>query len=81
MTTADGHTRRMKWVGGASIEEAFMKFRAMVVFEFNASSLVDAGHKVDDAVKHAQEADEMEAKRIDLQTPPAGPPVVLPPSA
>jgi hypothetical protein len=41
-----------------------MKFQATIVFEFNASSLVDAGHKVNDAVKHADEADEMEAKSI-----------------
>jgi hypothetical protein len=55
-----------------------MKFQATIVFEFNASSLVDAGHKVNDAVKHASEADEMEAKSIAIVTPPAGPPVTIP---
>ena len=55
-----------------------MKFQATVVFEFNAGSLVDAGHKVNDAVRHAQEADEMEAKSIAVVTPPASTPVSIP---
>jgi hypothetical protein len=58
-----------------------MKFRATVVFEFNASSLVDAGHKVDDAVKHAGEESDMDAKSIDLVTPPGSAPVTIPPPA
>ena len=56
-----------------------MKFQATVVFEFNASSIVDAGHKVNDAVKHAQDADEMEARSITVVTPPGSPPVTIPP--
>jgi hypothetical protein len=55
-----------------------MKFQATIVFEFNASSLVDAGHKVNDAVKHASEADEMEAKSIAILTPPGSTPVTIP---
>ncbi len=55
-----------------------MKFQATIVFEFNASSLVDAGHKVNDAVEHAREAHEMEAKSIIVVTPPAATPVSLP---
>lgn len=55
-----------------------MKFHATVVFEFNASSLVDAGHKVQDAVKHAEDADEMQAKSISVVTPPASAPVTIP---
>lgn len=55
-----------------------MKFRATIVFEFNASSLVDAGHKVNDAVQHAAEADDMEARSITVVTPPASPAVALP---
>ncbi|MBA3389643.1 MAG: hypothetical protein H0U02_09835 [Rubrobacter sp.] len=51
-----------------------MKFQATIVFEFNASSLVDAGHKVNDAVNHAAEADEMEAKSINVVTPPGSTP-------
>ena len=59
-----------------------MKFQATVVFEFNASSLVDAGHKVNDAVEHAREADDMEPKSITVVTPPAAMPVSIPsPSA
>jgi acid stress-induced BolA-like protein IbaG/YrbA len=56
-----------------------MKFQATIVFEFSASSLVDAGHKVNDAVTHALEADEMEAKSIQVVTPPASVPVTIPP--
>ena len=55
-----------------------MKFQTTIVFEFTASSLVDAGHKVNDAVKHAQEADDMEAKSITIVTPPAAMPVSIP---
>jgi hypothetical protein len=58
-----------------------MKFKATVVFEFAASSIVDAGQKVNDAVEHAREAAEMDAKTIDLVTPPGSPPVTLPPRA
>lgn len=58
-----------------------MKFRATVVFEFNASSIVDAGHKVNDAVKHAGKKNDMDAKSIDLVTPPGSPPVTIPPPA
>ena len=57
-----------------------MKFQTTIVFEFNASSLVDAGHKVNDAVEHAREADDMEAKSIVVVTPPAATPVSLPAS-
>jgi hypothetical protein len=56
-----------------------LKFQATVVFEFNASSIVDAGHKVNDAVKHARESDDMEAKNITVTTPPGSVPVTIPP--
>lgn len=55
-----------------------MKFQATIVFEFNASSLVDAGHKVNDAVKHAAEVDDMEAQSVTIVTPPDSAPVALP---
>jgi dihydrodipicolinate synthase/N-acetylneuraminate lyase len=55
-----------------------MKFQATIVFEFQANSLVDAGHKVNDAVEHAREADDMEAKSIVVVTPPTATPVTLP---
>jgi dihydrodipicolinate synthase/N-acetylneuraminate lyase len=56
-----------------------MKFQATIVFEFNASSFVDAGHKVNDAVKHAREADDLDAKSITVVAPPAAKPVTIPP--
>ena len=55
-----------------------MKFQATVTFEFQASSLVEAGQKVNDAVEHAREVGEMEAKSIEVRTPPGGPPVTVP---
>jgi hypothetical protein len=55
-----------------------MKFQLNVTFEFQAGSLEDAGRKVNDAVAHAREADEMEAKAIELRTPPSGAPVTIP---
>ena len=55
-----------------------MKFQATIVFEFNASSLVDAGHRVNDAVTHAAKADDMEAKSVTIVTPPDSTPVALP---
>jgi hypothetical protein len=55
-----------------------MKFRATIVFEFNAGSMEDAGEKVSDAVSHASETDGMDAKAIDLMTPPGSPPVTIP---
>jgi hypothetical protein len=56
-----------------------MKFRATVVFEFNASSIVDAGQKVDDAVSYAGDKGAMDAKSIDLITPPGSTPVTISP--
>lgn len=56
-----------------------MKFQATIVFEFNAGSVVDAGQKIDDVVKHARGAAEMDAKSIDVLTPPGSPPVTIPP--
>jgi hypothetical protein len=58
-----------------------MKFRATIVFEFNAGSIEDAGQKVSDTVDHAREAAGMDAKTIDLLTPPASPAVTIPPPA
>jgi hypothetical protein len=55
-----------------------MKFQASITFEFQARSLADAGEKVNDAVRHAKEADAMEAKSIEVRTPPSGPPVTVP---
>lgn len=57
-----------------------MKFQATIVFEFTASSLEDAGQKVDDVVTHARDEDMMDAASIQLLTPPGSVPVTLPPA-
>ena len=55
-----------------------MKFRATIVFEFNAETTSDAGRKVDEAVGHARESHQMDAKSIDVVTPPGSPAVTIP---
>jgi hypothetical protein len=55
-----------------------MKFQATLVLEFQAGSIADAGGKLNDAVEQAAE-DGMEAKVVELRTPPEHPPVALPP--
>lgn len=55
-----------------------MKFQATITFDFQASSIVDAGQKLNDAVEHAREAGNMEAKSIELRTPPSSTPVTIP---
>jgi hypothetical protein len=57
-----------------------MKFRATIVLELNAGSLTEAGKKVDDLVSHAETAD-MDAKSVDVVTPPGSPGVTIPPPA
>jgi hypothetical protein len=56
-----------------------MKFRATIVFEFNADTTSEAGRKVDEAVGHALENQQMDAKSIDVVTPPGSPAVTIPP--
>jgi hypothetical protein len=55
-----------------------MKFQATVVLEFQAGSIAEAGSKLNDAVKDSA-AEGMDAKAIELRTPPGHPPVALPP--
>jgi hypothetical protein len=55
-----------------------MKFQATVTFEFQASSIGDAGQKLNDAVRHARDTGNMETKSIELRTPPSAAPVTLP---
>jgi len=47
------------------------------VFAFSARSLVDAGHGLNDAVKHAAGAGDLEATSITVVTPPRSPAVAL----
>jgi len=51
-----------------------MKFQTTIV-RVQRELAVDAGHKVNDAVEHAREADDMEAKSIVVVTPPAATPM------
>jgi hypothetical protein len=46
-----------------------MKFQATVTFEFQASSIADAGHKLNDAIEHAREVGELEAESIESSGP------------
>jgi hypothetical protein len=57
-----------------------VKFRASIVFEFNADTTSDAGRKVDDVLSHARETSQMDAKSVDVVTPPGSPAVTLPAS-
>jgi hypothetical protein len=53
-----------------------MKFRATIVFEFNAPDVAEAGKRVNDLVERALES-ELETKSLELATP-SGTPVTLP---
>jgi hypothetical protein len=60
-------------------KEGTMKFQATVVLEFQASSVAEAGHKLNDVVSEAKERGDMEAAVIELRTPPGSrAPVTLP---
>jgi hypothetical protein len=54
-----------------------MKFRATIVFEFNAPDVGEAGRRVNELLEHAHETD-LETRSIELSTP-SGTPVTLPP--
>jgi hypothetical protein len=54
-----------------------MKFHATVIFEYNAPDVGEAGQRLNELLEHAREQD-LEAKAIELSTPP-GTPVTLPP--
>jgi hypothetical protein len=60
-----------------------MKFQASVVFELKADSIADAGRKLNQLLKYAEDEHEMAAKTVELRTPPAdvasAAPVILPP--
>jgi hypothetical protein len=54
-----------------------MKFHAMIVFEFNAPDVAEAGKRLNALLEQAQES-ELEARSFELSTP-SGTPVTLPP--
>jgi hypothetical protein len=60
-----------------------MKFQATLVFELKADSIAEAGKKVNQLLKFAEDEHDMAAKAVELRTPPAdlstAPPVILPP--
>lgn len=53
-----------------------MKFRATIVFEFNAPDVGEAGKRVNDLLEQAAES-ELETKSLEIATP-SGTPVTLP---
>jgi hypothetical protein len=56
-----------------------MKFRATVSFEYNAHDVEEAGRRLNALLEHAREQ-ELEAKTLELSTPPSTL-VTLPPVA
>jgi hypothetical protein len=56
-----------------------MKFHATVIFEFNAADVGEAGRRLNELLDKAREH-ELEARSLELSTPP-GTPVTLPPVA
>jgi hypothetical protein len=63
-------------------EEFSMKFQANVVFELKADSIGEAGQKLNQLLKHAEDEHDMSAKAVELRTPPTdastASPVILP---
>ena len=55
-----------------------MKFRATVVLEFQAGSIGEAGARLSEVLAAAREAGAMEARSVELRTPPGETPVTLP---
>jgi hypothetical protein len=55
-----------------------MKLTATIVLSFQASTLAEAGAKLEEALAPARAHDDIEIRSVDLQTPSGGPPVTLP---
>jgi hypothetical protein len=59
-----------------------MKFQAHIVFEFKADSVAEAGQRLDQLLKHAEDHYDLAADAVELRSPPsdtgAAPSVVLP---
>jgi hypothetical protein len=53
-----------------------MKFRATIVFEFNAPDVGEAGRRVNELLEQANDS-ELETRSLELSTP-SGTPVTLP---
>jgi len=55
-----------------------MKFRATVVLDLEASSIAEAGAKLNELVEHAKRNSEMDVQDVQLGTAPKSEPVTLP---
>jgi hypothetical protein len=55
-----------------------MKFQATVVFDVKASSLAEAGERLNALLEHAKAVAEMEVANVQLGTPARAEPVTLP---
>ena len=55
-----------------------MKLQATVVFDLKASSLVEAGERLNELLEHAKTVGEMEVANVQLGTPARAEPVTLP---
>jgi hypothetical protein len=64
--------------GVATGDHRSMKLTATIVLSLQAGTLAEAGAKLDEALAPAQAHEDIEIKRVDLQTPSGGAPVTLP---
>jgi hypothetical protein len=55
-----------------------VKFQANLVLKFNASSIAEAGQKVNDLLEQARTVYGLEAESVMVGTSPAGEPVTVP---
>jgi hypothetical protein len=55
-----------------------MKFRATFVLDLEASSIAEAGAKLNELVEHAKRDGEMDVRDVQLGTAPKSEPVTLP---
>jgi hypothetical protein len=55
-----------------------MKLQAVIMVSFQASSLAEAGGKLDDVLGRARERDDVEVESVEVSTPVGAGPVSLP---
>jgi hypothetical protein len=55
-----------------------MRFQATVVLDFKASSIAEAGERLNELLEHAKDVGEMEVANVQLGTPARAEPVTLP---
>jgi hypothetical protein len=59
-------------------QEVEMKVQATVALSFQAASLAAAGTVLDDVLARARERDDVDVSRVEVVSPPADRPVMLP---